>query len=65
MLLVGILRAVRLGLRSLGTASMALMRMINHLYDLIIFLPLWIEDQIRGRTGGSSTASASSGTGRQ
>lgn len=49
MLLVGFLRFIRLILRSLGNISMALMRMINHLYDLIIFLPLWIEAQITGQ----------------
>lgn len=65
MLLVGFLRAVRLVLRALGTASMALMRMVNHIYDLIIFLPLWIEARIRERMGSPSPGSTSSGTGSQ
>lgn len=63
MVLVGILRVVRLVLRSLGAISMALMRMINHLYDLIIFLPLWIEARVRERMGSPSADSGRAASG--
>jgi hypothetical protein len=45
-LMVGGLRGLRLVLRSLGAVSRALARMVTHLYDLVIFAPLWVEQMV-------------------
>lgn len=43
LVLVGLLRGLRGALRMLGAGSIAASRFMNRIYDLVIFLPLWIE----------------------
>lgn len=45
-LMVGFLRLLRLALRSTGQISRSFMRIVNHVYDLVIFLPLWTEKKL-------------------
>jgi hypothetical protein len=47
---VGLLRAVEFTLRLLGNISHYAGVMFVHVYDLLIFAPLWIERQIKSRT---------------
>jgi len=46
---VGLLRAVVFMLRLLGNVSRYAGTMLVHLYDLLIFAPLWVERQVKGR----------------
>lgn len=47
---VGLLRAVEFMLHLLGNVSRHTGTMLVHIYDLMIFAPLWVERQIKGRT---------------
>ncbi len=46
---IGVLRATALGLRMLGNAFRHGGTLLRHIYDLPIFVPLWIESRIRNR----------------
>ncbi len=46
---VGALRAAEWALRLVGNLGWSLGRTLIHFYDLLIFAPLWIERQIKGR----------------
>ena len=60
---VGALRLVRMLLRLLGTVSQGSMRMLTRIYDLVIFLPLWVERMVfqwlKTRAGRAAPASGS------
>jgi hypothetical protein len=45
---VGLLRAIAFMLHLLGNISRYVGTMLVHLYDLLIFAPLWIERQVKG-----------------
>ena len=48
------LRAMAFALRLLGNAANAACELLVHLYDVVIFLPLWIDRQWRGRRAGTA-----------
>ena len=57
---ISLLRALSIGLRLLGSVFLYLGVLLKHLYDLPLFVPLWLEDRIArrakevGLTGGAS-----------
>jgi hypothetical protein len=48
-----LLRATAFCLRLLGNAAAAVAELMVHLYDVVIFLPLWLDRQWRGRRTGT------------
>lgn len=50
----GLLRGLAVTLRVLGNAFKSLGNMLVHIYDLIIFAPLWIESLVKSRGGGKT-----------
>jgi hypothetical protein len=46
---VGLLRGLAAGLRCLGAGCRYLGRFLVDVYDIVIFLPLWLEQQIKAR----------------
>ena len=62
---VGLLRAMEFMLRLLGNISRYFGIMLVHLYDLMIFAPLWIERRVKGadEPGREKTAQGDNGLG--
>ncbi|MGH6916643.1 MAG: hypothetical protein ACREJ0_02965, partial [Geminicoccaceae bacterium] len=50
---VGFLRGLATLLRLFGAACRYLGRLVVDVYDVVIFLPLWLEQQIKTRPGGA------------
>jgi hypothetical protein len=48
---VGLLRGLAAALRLLGAGARYLGRVMVDLYDVVIFLPLWLEQQVKARAG--------------
>ncbi len=55
---IGVLRFLASSLRILGNVALHTSRMLIHIYDLVIFTPLWIEGLVRGRGDKSSKDSS-------
>jgi hypothetical protein len=51
-LMVGAIRALSFTLRLLGNVFYHVGNTMLHVYDLMIFAPLWVEKQIKGRPSG-------------
>ncbi len=51
MILAGALRGLATGLRLAGDGCRYLGRLLVDLYDLVIFLPLWLEQQVKAHLG--------------
>lgn len=47
----GLLRAIAFGLRLIGNLSLYLGKLLNNVYDLIIFAPLWLEHTFTHHNG--------------
>ncbi len=56
---VGFLRGLATTLRLLGAGCRYLGRLLVDVYDIVIFLPLWLEQQIKARTDGLAPAAKS------
>ena len=52
---IWMLRALALALRAIGTTMLYLGTLLNHIYDLPLFVPLWLDERI-GRANGSTLA---------
>ena len=51
---IGLLRFISLALRVLGNAFRYLGLLAEQLYDLPLFIPIWLEQRKSGNTGNSS-----------
>ena len=51
---IGVLRFISLALRVLGNSFRYLGLLAEHLYDLPLFIPIWLEQRNSGNTGSSS-----------
>ena len=52
---IWMLRALALALRAIGTTMLYVGTLLNHIYDLPLFVPLWLDERI-GRANGSTLA---------
>jgi hypothetical protein len=54
---IGLLRFISMALRVLGNAFRYLGLLAEHLYDLPLFIPLWLEERNSGPAGKSGSSS--------